>query len=291
MTLEFNFYKQVSNVSIEYVFDGFLDEFKKKYTNINVISNNISIKENKIRFPELPPVCGIIRCVDNNNCIVISYWDRCFEFCYKNFISDFNLIEIITSSGLHSQVQTTCQNVKITPFSYTCYHSDFENVAERIRTSFDKKKDKELFFRGLPYHMRKWLMDINPAMISHEKLNYIEYCEELNQNRISLSLDGAGLICHRDMEILSTGSVLFRPKMDYEFHNPLVPFVHYIPFERADDPNLQLKIINDTFNMYRYDNDLLNYVSENGLKWFLNNGTTAKNINILMELITPNSFK
>lgn len=63
-------------------------------------------------------------------------------------------------------------------------------------------------------------------MVTSEKLPKKEYFQELTENQVGLSLDGAAGICNRDMEILAAGSALIRTKIKQIFSEELVPNKH-----------------------------------------------------------------
>jgi hypothetical protein len=128
--------------------------------------------------------------------------------------------------------------------------------------------------------------------ITNEKI-YPEqrYYEDLTNSKICLSLNGAGEICNRDLEILSAGSVLFRPALRQRFHNPLVPGIHYIGYKYVDDPNQQMDIILNEYEKIKNDDELLRTVANNGYEWFKNNGTIGKNVDLLKQLVNFDALK
>ena len=109
-------------------------------------------------------------------------------------------------------------------------------------------------------------------------------------NKICLSLNGAGEICNRDIEVLSARSALLRPKLNLQFHNELIPDYHYISFEMDKDPIVLNKIILDRYNEVKDDIEFLRYISENGYQWYLENGTIESNVRILKEIIKINKL-
>jgi hypothetical protein len=127
--------------------------------------------------------------------------------------------------------------------------------------------------------------------LDDNKIPITDYLMELDNTKISLSLNGAGEICNRDIEILSMKSVLLRPKLTQTFHNGLIDGVHYIGFEYNDDPKLQTDIILKKFNEIKDNENLLKNISENGYKWYLNNGTIKSNVNILEKIVDINLLK
>ena len=58
-----------------------------------------------------------------------------------------------------------------------------------------------------------------------------------------------------------------------------------------DNPKIQGEIILDTFNRIKNDNELLHFISENGYKWYNDNGTVDSNVRILTEIFDFESLK
>ena len=104
-------------------------------------------------------------------------------------------------------------------------------------------------------------------------------------------MNGAGEICNRDIEILSVGSVLLRPKLKQIFHDPLIENFHYISFENGSTPKEQLEIIRAKYEEIKTNHDLLNTVAKNGLDWYKRNGTINANVEILKKIININKLK
>ena len=154
------------------------------------------------------------------------------------------------------------------------------------------KTNNELEFKGFLYGERLNLSKLDMVKITDDKIFPVEtYFNYLTNNKICLSLNGAGEICNRDMEILSSRSVLLRPNLTLEFHNKLIPNYHYVSFEYSNDPYKQSQIIIDKFNEIKDNNNLLSFISENGYNWYLENGTVNSNIEILKKIININKLK
>jgi hypothetical protein len=183
------------------------------------------------------------------------------------------------------------EEIQFTPFSYMAYSIRFEELS-LTRKLFTEKSKNELSFRGFLYGMRLSLADLNKFPITQEKLFPEErYFEELTENKICLSLNGAAEICNRDLEILSAGSVLFRPKLNQKFYNDLIPNFHYIPFDLSENPIEQMEIIERKYDEIKDNNQLLSEIAENGYKWYHENGTTNANVDILKQILNINLLK
>jgi hypothetical protein len=217
--------------------------------------------------------------------IVVSYWDKAEEMTWEgNGWDHKNCVMFVTSSGVHTDME-------FTPFSYLPYNIHYDNLSLNAKR-MEEKENCELVFRGFLYGDRLNMSERNVFKVTNEKI-YPEqsYFEDLTNNKICLSLNGAGEICNRDLEILSSRSVLFRPLLKQKFHNELIPNVHYIGFELRRNVDEQIEVILDKFNEIKDNVELLKYVSENGYEWYQNNGTIESNFRLLTEIIDLNLLK
>jgi hypothetical protein len=222
---------------------------------------------------------------ENDKFIVVSYWDKAIEMTWRGNGWDYdNCVDFITSAG-------TTGDLKYTPFSYLPYLKSFSEFYVNAKQMFEKEKN-ELIFRGFLYDDRLRLSELGRIKITNEKIYPEEvYFEDLTNNKICLSLNGAGEICNRDFEILSARSVLFRPILKQKFHNELISNYHYVGFDYNPNPNEQTDIILDVYNKIKNDEEYLHFVSENGYNWYKENGTINANTNILTKIIDFNKLK
>lgn len=235
----------------------------------------------------------VIRNAENGKYILISYWDRLFDFFLKYWKDLGQMVQIISSSGLwHFERDDYKEIYKDTthiPFSYLPHKRSDQLLLEKLRIPFSEKKDCKPFFRGSSYDTRENLMNIDPETVTDKFIVHHDYCQELSKSKICLSLDGAGIICHRDMEILSLGSVLFRPDATPDStiitHEQLLPDVHYVAFQKSDDPKEQLEIIKRKYEEIKNNGDFLSSIAHNGLEWYKRNGTIEANIQLLKKLV------
>jgi hypothetical protein len=285
MILEFKFEYPFHNWSVLYVFKKFYEYFctENKSVEIRYVdSKNFSDRfQGGINSAQIMTIKNLI----NGKYLIVSYWDKVEDFYLESNGWDVkNCVGIITSSGTNEKYQSI-------PFSYLPYTTEFDIITYNSKKIHQKTKN-ELFFRGYIYGERLELKNVGLINITKEKIEpHQKYFEELTNTKICLSLNGVGEICNRDIEILSARSVLLRPKLKTVFHNKLIPNYHYIPFELDSNPKIQSELIINKFNKIKNNNELLNFVSENGHKWFLENGTIDKNVEILKQLINIDLLK
>lgn len=279
MNIEFTFEYPHTPWSVLYVFKGYYEYFLEKNENINVTYINSSGNPNRSPTGVYSAHSMRIKNLDNNKYILVSYWDNPFDFTYDNNGWDHSsCVELIGSSGSNSFSG-------FTPFSYLPYNKTFDEYTLNAK-KLSEKENNRLFFRGYLYGQRLQLANCGLLEITNQKIfPDIEYFNEITNNKICLSLNGAGEICNRDIEILSARSVLLRPKLKLSFYNDFIPDYHYISFEEHPNPVEQSKIIIDKFNEIKDNDELLTFISENGYEWYLNNGTVNSNIEILKKLI------
>lgn len=265
--------------SVLLVFKKFYDWFEIEYPNHNISYDNIAGKKNGNPSGPYSPHLMIIKNVDNGKYIIVSYWDRAIELTWPGNGWDVNnRVELITSSGVYEEID-------FTPFSYTTYSYEFEKIAKEKRIPYSEKENNSLLFRGYLYGERLIMSNYKPEYFTNGLKSIEGYFDELNNNKICISVNGVGEICNRDMEILSAGSVLLRPELSQKFHNNLIPNYHYISVEKTYDPIKQLDLILERYEEVKNDYDLLEYIANNGYEWYKNNGTIDSNVDILKKLI------
>jgi hypothetical protein len=263
----------------QHIFKNFFDWFLLEYSNHNIFYENSNpLKRGNPSSPDSPHVM-VIKNVENDKYIIVSYWDRAIELTWDyNGWDDKNKVDIITSSGVF-------QEMSFTPFSYCCYSSNWEKIANNERKKFEDKTNNNLLFRGYFYGNRLSMKNYKSEYFAEKIQDLQVYFDEINNSMISLSLDGAAEICNRDMEILCCGSVLLRSQLNQQFHNNLIPDFHYISVDKIPNPKEQLDLLIDKYESVKNDKEYLKYISENGLKWFLENGTIDANVDILKKIV------
>jgi hypothetical protein len=196
-----------------------------------------------------------------------------------------NCLGLITSSGVYG-------NLEHIPFSYTCYGVNFENLSsQKTLKKIEEKPNNELKFRGTLYGERLSMSKAHPEIfLEHRGFDPDFYIQELYDSKICLSLNGAGEICNRDMEILSVGSVLLRPELSQTFHDPLIPNFHYLSVPKVTNPEEQINLLIEKYEENIHNLEFLNYISTNGYNWFKKNGTIDSNVDILKKLIDLNKL-
>jgi hypothetical protein len=284
MRLEFRFEGPHTDWSVLHVFDKFYKKFINENPHIECTYVSSGMFHNGNPSGIYSPHIMTIINLDTKKYLIVSYWDRAIELTWECCgWEPQNMVELISSSG-------TKPEMNFTPYTYLPYSIIFDNLSKNSK-KMEEKERNELEFRGFLYNERLSLSKIGDIKINDKKLFPVEkYFEELTNNKICLSLNGAAEICHRDIEIFSAMSALLRPKLNLQFHNELIPDYHYISFEMDNNPIVLNKIILDRYNEVKDDIEFLRYISENGYQWYLENGTIDSNVRILKEIININKI-
>jgi hypothetical protein len=271
------------------------------------------------------PFFMVIQNTENMKYFLVSYWDKLNDIRHTNWNLE-NCVEIFTGIGLH-QNDITYNKIDMiyTPTSFV--GSTIQNE-ERIESLYDErlksKKDSlldktkrklgitngldpfgrmypnKLMFRGYTYLFRKHIISDDRFIVHTDKVDEPEYLRELDSYALNFSPNGAGEICFRDFEIMGLGTALFRQKLVVDFHNKLIPNYHYISVDFDDIPfngynevywGLLANRIQERFNQVKNDYDFIDFVAKNGRDWYVQNGTSEKNADIVLSLMDFNKLK
>lgn len=198
---------------------------------------------------------------------------------------------------------------KVKPCIYpeSCWHFGLENyeAVREFRSSFDLNKN--LYWRGsiykdpnrVEYNRRIAIEYISSKLKEFHFGNYPVpfdyYIQEAIQYKLALCFGvGGGYCCGdfclRDIELYGLGIPTIRPIYAAQTHDPLISGIHYIgveceftdSFEYKEPEKLAQRII-EKYREVIKDEDLLNSVSLNARKWYIDNITYP---NITNKILT-----
>lgn len=286
-------------------FEELYHQIKNHYTDFEVNRiNSFDMPERRLSEPcaKYSHAHMIIQNAETKKYFIVTYWDK------MACISDYsgwdmeNCVEIITASGTHKDdyYYQPLEGREFTPFSYLTPRIDSDYTIYQLRDTDnnDREIPEKPMFKGYLYEFRKFLNADDRFDVKNtsdgEYLHYSEYIKHLNNYAINMSLNGAGQICFRDMEILGLGTALFRPKLSVDFHNPLIPDYHYISVDYDSIKGVQpihkfYQLLSDLmierWNEVKDDRDYINEVAKNGKEWFDNNVPKEKHGEILLNIL------
>jgi len=274
--------------AVTQVYEIVANYLKNKFKN-SEIKDSLYLKPNNDPCNFYGPSMLTVVNKDNSKYLAVSYWDRAHELFFKECGWNPSLCKgILTSHGVfkHALDLSSKHNVPIVPISFCQYRPEFDKMALQSKP-VEEKINNNLIFRGLLHAdgYRDKLKYLLPEIIldTDKKLPYTEYYREIQDNKINLSLNGTAELSHRDIEILGSRSVLLRPILNQKFHNRLVNNVHYIGYEYGNTPEEHANNLVSKYKEIRHNNQLLKFVSENGYKWYKENGSIQKNAEIIIK--------
>jgi hypothetical protein len=237
--------------------------------------------------------CGVstmkITNKENNKTTILSFWDRTIEIFHAKGIGweDFNIVHVIGGLGVpltpeEIQIQ---HGIKFSPFLYPLEILSSYNYIQQFRKPYVlEEKIKKACFIGWLYDSRKQIADIlnqHPlfdVIGTEAELRGESYYEKMSQYALTLSFNGNGEWCLRDVEAMGLGIPLVRAELKTPFHKELVPGVNYIkgneasinaslvfpgiPFEQSAAN--YIKAVEDTIN----NEELLTSISRNNIEYY-----------------------
>ncbi len=170
------------------------------------------------------------------------------------------------------------------------------NEERFIKYRDTKPTINKLYFRGVAWGHRIFILDelIKQGVMNsdYDPIDFNDYLHECSQHRIMLSLPGLADVCHRDIEGFAAGACVLRPKILNQFHNDLIPDYHYISIDIDvinTDPMETAKKIEQRFREVIDDNEFLDSISENAMKWFDENVRCNNVMKLTAELLNLNN--
>jgi hypothetical protein len=238
----------------------------------------------------------IIENVETKKYFVISWADKLHGILHAPTWDLENCAEIFTGLGVHidDKYYEKHTEIKYTPAtSMTSLLSTYRRIEEYHKLKLPKHIPEKPYFRGGYYNVREWIgthddrFQFNPNRIQGYK-----FIEEIGQLAINIDINGAAEISCRTLDAMGLSSALIRPKLAVEFHNPLIPDYHYAAL-KCDDQS-KLKELADAyierFEDLKKDPDYVQFLSENGRKWYEENATLESYEKIYMKLLDFNKL-
>jgi hypothetical protein len=202
-----------------------------------------------------------------------------------------NCIQLLTAAGVHSSdcTYTTSTKISYTPATFTTwYKSAYSLIDEIYKRNVPKKIPDKLFFIGGSYLFREWLyLNDDRFYMRPDKISRDLFIEELGNSSINIDINGVAEVSCRTLDIMGMGSALIRPKLGIQYHNPLIPDYHYaqVYCDNLSDYNKLADAYISRFEDLKKDRDLVQFLSENGRRWYEENATIEAYIKIYTKLM------
>jgi len=230
------------NQGFGYVFNKIYNDFSSHYPDANIIRFDI-VDPNNPHCDHPGGRCGIstmkIINTSNNKTTILSFWDRTIDIFYAKGLGweDFNIVHVIGGLGISQSPELIMTNtgIKFSPFLYPLEILSSYNYIQQFRKPYIlEEKIKKACFIGWLYDSRKQIADI---LNKHPLFDVIgteaglrgePYYEKMSQYALTLSFNGNGEWCLRDVESMGLGIPTLRSEMKTPFYKGLVPGVNYI---------------------------------------------------------------
>jgi len=286
-------------------------KLKIKYPEINFTPhNNTHIWMDPVKYAELTNggkyyggnckyanASLIIENPDNKKYIVFTLMDKIIDFYVKINNWDMeNCVEIITSLGAAERLYYSYEkcNVNYTPSigSFACEISNEKSIEKIYSEKNPRIFSEKLRFIGNIYGIRVDLKENGKLEIINKNDcridQHIDYLRELDKYKVNISLNSVAEASSRDFEIMGLGSLNLRCVFNTsKFHNPLIPDYHYAAINIYDHSDIN-KIADAFLEKYEYiksNPEFLDFVSQNGRKWYEENVPREKASSILVDQI------
>jgi len=280
------------NQGFGYVFNGIYNSFKTHYPDVNTLNIDI-IDPNNPHCEHPGGRCGVstmkIINTANNKTTVLSFWDRTIDIFYAKGLGweDFNIVHVIGGLGVpeSSELIMTSTGIKFTPFLYPLEFLSSYNYIQQFRKPYNvHEKIKKACFIGWVYESRKYIADIletHPLFDIYDTnagLRGENYYEKMNQYALTLSFNGNGELCLRDVESMGLGIPIIRSEMITPFYKGILPGVNYI---RGSEPSTNAFMVYPGYTFKQIaqqfistvenainDEALLNSISKNNIEYY-----------------------
>ena len=161
------------------------------------------------------------------------------------------------------------------------------------------KKYNQAFFNGSHYGVRNNIINIlkhhsyfniKAKHLSTDFLLKEDYFQTLSEYNAGLSINGAAILCYRDLECAGLNTLLIREDIDIMMNNPLLKDIHYISlvddyFKSLMNNNIEecIKYIDHIINNITADRsrDIIN----NAQGWYIKNCTPVEQSKQLLSFL------
>lgn len=180
---------------------------------------------------------------DNNKTILLSFWDRGMDPFMPNIgWEKYKIVQYIGGLGmtLNSKEIKEKYNIDHSNFQYPLGVPNSYDYIDQIKSEYNPgDKKRKAIFIGAMYGTR---IPLTKILSKHElfeildnskEYHGLEYFKKINEYRVSLSFNGNGEFCLRDLESMGLGIPCLRSELKTQFYHPLISDKHYIKGGRS----------------------------------------------------------
>lgn len=236
MNLTFFFDKGAAgNPYFQYIYNTIFETFSIKFP-----EHNIKHLQPESMYQSSPGGMSNFQITndDNDKTILMSFWDRGMDAFMTNIgWEKYKIVQYIGGLGmtLNSQQIKELYNINHYNFQYPLGVPNSYDYIDQIKSEYNpENKKRKAIFIGAMYGTRIPLTEILSKHELFEVLDNshgytgLEYFKKINEYRVSLSFNGNGEFCLRDLESMGLGIPCLRSELKTQFYNPLISDYHYI---------------------------------------------------------------
>lgn len=275
--------------------------YKKNNPEIDIVANNsfylnykgdIGSKESYCPSCKFGHFFLIIENPDNKKYFVVSYWDKFRAVNEWHHWDLENCVEKFVAVGIQdNEKDFKPSDIEYTPISYMTLHKSGHDRIEQVYNNSKKIPDR-LYFKGGDYDFRSYMHKDPRLDTDNIRVSPIEFIDKISQSAINIDINGAAEVSCRTFDAIGVKSALIRPKLGIRYHNELIPDYHYAALKCEDlgKWNEVADAYIDRFEELKKRPDEIQFLSENGRKWYKENATIDAHVNILKTVINLNKL-
>jgi hypothetical protein len=311
-------------IQVEFSFDGRGNYgFRTVYNSIydKLISVYPEVEFSKVNLNIIYPICNDPggRCgqssmniinLENNKTVVLSFWDRSMEIVHKEMWPDLDVVHLIGGLGIYETPEEikNKRGILFTPFLYPMEFEHSYDFIDKIREPYEySKKIKKACFIGMLYDTRiemGKILNKHPLFEIygiHDGYRGLNYYEKMNSHALTLSFNGNGEWCIRDVESIGLGIPIVRSLMKTEFYGGFKPDIDYIKGSVASDtahysypmytPKQIAEQFIETVENVINNEELLTNISKRNIEYYDNNLRIPKIVDKFFTIFDLNILK
>lgn len=308
--MKVNFYFQSPSPDPEWAYahnvaaKQLLERFKKKYKDIQFnhieyvtkeyLKNEDLYRYDKFLNNTVPSHFVIIENEETKKYFLLGYWDHYYgetvNWDLENCVGEFPAYGIQMNHSNYQPMDRIYTPTSPTNFIQVCetYVDEFYKINEPKITP-----DKPYFRSGRPYLFREYIHTNDNRFTSYDEwISKRDFIKELSQNSVMVDINSVAEWSSRSVEAFGLKVAVVRPEFRIQWHNPLIPNYHYAKLDCDDigDYKLLADAYIHKFEEVKKDKELIHFLTTNARKWYEENCTIEKHVDILESLIDINKL-
>jgi len=294
-------------------YNDFWDEFTEYLKKYFIVFENRESENAHISYSKINLVHGTY----NNNDYGLLECEYLIENLHNGEFVIMSVADLITRGVINEQMNPKLKKVlisqylqseidyhiipefryKYNPWTYFIFNNNIDLEKYYKKRLVTQPTENKLYFRG-ELTNRNILSYIDKNLITNFNIiSRDDYFDEIIKYKISISIDGRGEFCYRDIECFGVGIPILRFEYVSKMHDPLIPNYHYISIPRPDDMvsysqgiEEHAKLIVKRYQEVLNDDEFLKFIAQNARSYYEKNCTMNQIIKNTYELLELNNW-